>query len=98
MAFILLAKNHGTERRQDPFAAGGPPPTKLKAFKIEEIAPRTKIQGARRMRLVYGPYKIQAANVRIHRKGSISILMFSHHRTRDKLAITSPWTRAELVT
>jgi hypothetical protein len=34
---------------------------KKKAMKIEEIPP--KFPGAKRMRLLYGPYKLKAANV-----------------------------------
>jgi hypothetical protein len=40
-------------------------PAKMKALKIEDIKPKTTVPGAKRMRIVYGPYKLQAAGVRL---------------------------------
>lgn len=44
---------------------------KKKAMKVEEIPAKTQFPGAKRMRLVYGPYVLKAANVsssRVHSK------------------------------
>jgi hypothetical protein len=38
---------------------------KVKAFKIEEIKAQTTVPGAKRVRIVYGPYKLKAAGVRL---------------------------------
>jgi hypothetical protein len=55
-----------TEPRQAaglPKAAKGLTLPKLKAFKIEEIKAKTTVPGAKRVRIVYGPYKLKAAGV-----------------------------------
>jgi hypothetical protein len=45
----------GTEPRQSS--------QKMKALKIEDIKPQTKVPGSKRIRILYGPYKLRAANV-----------------------------------
>lgn len=40
---------------------------KKKALKVEEIPAKTQFPGAKRMRLVYGPYVLKAANVSLSR-------------------------------
>jgi hypothetical protein len=37
---------------------------KKKAYKIEQIKPLTPVPGAKRVKIVYGPYRLRAANVR----------------------------------
>jgi hypothetical protein len=34
-----------------------------KAFKIEHMKPLTDVPGAKRIKIIYGPYKLKAANV-----------------------------------
>jgi hypothetical protein len=34
-----------------------------KAYKIEQMKLETKVPGAKRVKVIYGPYKLQAANV-----------------------------------
>ena len=36
---------------------------KKKAYKIENLAPTTGVAGAKRVKLIYGPYTLKAANV-----------------------------------
>jgi hypothetical protein len=50
------------------------PPPKLKAFKIDELPSEAKIPGAKRIRVIYGPYKIKAANVCVQQDGSFTEL------------------------
>jgi len=37
-------------------------PSKQKAFKVESIPPISKVEGAKRVKIIYGPYKLRAAN------------------------------------
>lgn len=40
---------------------------KKKAYKIEQIKPKSPVPEAKRLRIIYGPYRLRAANVRIYR-------------------------------
>jgi hypothetical protein len=44
-----------------------------KAFKIEKIAPQTNVPGAKRIKIIYGPYKLKAANVSLMSAIAINI-------------------------
>jgi hypothetical protein len=51
------------KRQRGPFGLTSLMPSKQKAFKIESISPITKVEGAKRIKIIYGPYKLGAANV-----------------------------------
>jgi hypothetical protein len=51
------------KRQRGPFGLGSLIPLKQKAFKVESISPISKVEGAKRLKIIYGPYKLGAANV-----------------------------------